>query len=53
MSELEQNNTTTTQQGQPQQAVTANTSIQLLGASQGAQLEVDTFDTPFDAIQQC
>jgi len=23
------------------------------GASQGAQLEVDTFDTPFDAIQQC
>ena len=23
-----------------------------LGSSQGAQLEVDTFDTPFDAIQQ-
>jgi len=24
----------------------------LPGSSQGAQLEVDTFDTPFDAIQQ-
>src|SRR6266702_4051266 len=26
--------------------------VSKLGSSQGAQLEVDTFDTPFDAIQQ-